>query len=135
MSRLFFLTATFFFLSCNNSKSLSLADTLKSDCFWDRTNESGVIGGLNSCYRFLPDGQCYFYYYNFYNHQLTDSVYRFEDTDVIVPTTWTTKGDTLLIARGTHYKVISFARDSVVVEGYLKDTMIFRKNCHTILEK
>ena len=62
-------------------------------------------------------------------------MYRFEDTDVIVPTTWATKGDTLLIALGTHYKVISFAKDSVVVEGYPKDTMIFRKNCHTILGK
>jgi hypothetical protein len=62
-------------------------------------------------------------------------VYRFEDADVVVPTTWATKGDTLLIARGIHYKVISFTTDSVVVEGYSKDTMIFRKNCHTILEK
>src|SRR5215211_5078611 len=111
-------------LSCQNPNCLTLSDALKSNCFWDRTNESGGIGGLNSCYRFLADGQCFFYYYNFYNHKITDSVYRFEDNDLILPSTWTVKGDTSLIARGTLYKVLSFTKDSIMVEGYLKDTMI-----------
>jgi len=135
MIRLLLVSVAFFSLSCSNSKSLNLADTLKSNCFWDRINERGVIGGLNSCYRFLPNGQCFFYYYNFYNQKITDSVYRFEDNDVIVPATWTVKGDTSLIARGIHYKVLSFTKDCVIVEGYSKDMMIFRKNCQTILER
>ena len=133
MIRLLLVFGTLAIFSCKNSKRLNLA--LESDCFWDRTDERGVIGGLNSCYRFLPDGQCFFYYYSFYNHKRTDSVYRFEDIDVIVPTTWSVKEDTLLIARGTHYKVLSFTKESIIVEGYLNDTMIFRKNCRTILKK
>lgn len=116
-------------------QSLTLSDVLKSTCFWDKAGESGIIGGLNSCYKFLPDGQCFFYYYTFYDKKRTDSVYRFEDIDIIVPTKWSTAGDTLLIARGTHYKVLSFGRDSVIVKGYLKDTMVFRKNCQTFLER
>ncbi|MGN6164817.1 MAG: hypothetical protein ACTHOF_09775, partial [Flavisolibacter sp.] len=66
---------------------------------------------------------------------ITNSVYRFEDKDVVFPMTWSAKGDTLLIAQGTPYKVLSFAKDYVIVEGFLKDTMTFRKNCQTILEK
>ena len=62
-------------------------------------------------------------------------MYRFEDVDVIVPVTWSVKGDTMLIARGTYYKVLSFSRDSIIVEGYLNDSMVFRKNCQTILER
>jgi hypothetical protein len=122
-------------ISCKNHDAPTLENILKSNCFWDRTGENQVIGGLNSCYRFLPDGQCYFYYYNFRNRKLTDSVFRYETDDVIVPTTWSAVGDTLLIARGTHYKVLTVAKDSVTVEGYLNDTMVFRKNCHTILER
>ena len=99
------------------------------------TEESGVLGGLNSCYKFLPDGQCYFYYYNFYDKKRTDSEYRFEDADIVVPTKWSTKGDTLLIVRGTHYRVLSFAQDSIIAQGYLKDTIVFRKNCQTVLER
>ena len=114
---------------------LSLTEALTSDCFWDRTNERGVIGGLNSCYRFLSNGQCFFYYYNFYNRKITNSVYRFEDKDVVFPMTWSAKGDTLLIAQGTPYKVLSFDKDYVIVEGSLKDTKTLQNNCQTILQK
>ena len=122
--------------ACNRNKPNSnLSEVLKGDCFWDRTGENGVMGGLNSCYRFLPNGKCYFYYYNFYNHRVTDSVFRYEADDVIIPATWTSKSDTVLIARGTPYKVISFGENFVVVEGNFKDTVIFRKNCQTVLER
>ncbi|SHE77572.1 hypothetical protein [Flavisolibacter ginsengisoli] len=135
MRKLFLTPVIVFLISCNDYRHPTLEDVLKSNCFWDITGDNQVIGGLNSCYRFLPDGQCYFYYYNFRNRKLTDSVFRYETDDVIVPTTWSTVGDTLLIARGTHYKVLTVAKDSVTVEGYLNDTMVFRKNCHTVLDK
>ena len=125
----------FWLMSCRDAGKPTLENILKSDCFWDRTGDKQVIGGLNSCYRFLPDGQCYFYFYNFKNRKLTGSVFRYDDDDVIVPNTWSVVGDTLLIARNTHYKVLSFVKDSITVEGYLNDTMVFRKNCRTVLEK
>jgi len=135
MIKLLLGVAAVFLASCKASHSPTLNDILKSTFFWDRTGENRVIGGLNSCYRFLSDGQCYFYYYNFQNGTLTDSVFRYEADDVIVPTTWSTVGDTLLIARGTHYNVLVLANDSIIVKGYLNDTMVFRKNCHTVLDK
>lgn len=135
MKRLLLTFVVLYLISCSGAHTPTLEDILKSNCFWDRTGDNQVIGGLNSCYRFLPDGQCYFYYYNFRNRKLTDSVVRYETDDVIVPTTWSTIGDTVLIARGTHYKVFAVTKGSVIVEGYMNDTMIFRKNCHTILEK
>ncbi|SHF42350.1 hypothetical protein SAMN02745131_02602 [Flavisolibacter ginsengisoli DSM 18119] len=133
MNILFIVFFTFCLLSCNSSQSLHLDDVLKSDCFWDITGDKEVIGELNSCYKFLPNGQCFFYYYNFRNHKRTDSVYRYDDFDVIVPDAWSAKGDTLVIARGTYFKVVAFSKDSVLVETPV-DTMVFRKNCHTIKE-
>jgi hypothetical protein len=115
------------FSSCKNSKQLSLVNVLKSECFWDRTGDNQVIGGLNSCYRFLPNGKCYFYYYNFYNKRITDSVYKYDDGDNILPDTWSVVGDTLLIATGAHYRVLNFCKDSVVV-GLRYDTITFIKN-------
>jgi len=121
-------------ISCKGSHFI-LTEAIKTDCFWDITGDNQVLGGLNSSYRFFPDGKCYFYYYNFYNKKRTDSVYRFEDVDIIVPPTWSTVGDTLLIARGTVYKVLEFSPDSIIVTGYGNDSLILRKNCKTILEK
>jgi hypothetical protein len=135
MKKLWLTIAVLFLISCKHNDDHTLESILKSNCFWDRTCENQVIGGLNSCYRFLPDGQCYFYYYHFRNRKLTDSVYRYETDDVIVPTTWSVSGDTLLIARETHYKVLAIEKDSITVEGYMNDTMVFRKNCHTVLGK
>lgn len=112
----------------------TLNNILANDCFWDVTGENAVIGGINSCYKFLLDGQCYFYYYKFYNKKRTDSLYRFEDTDIIVPAIWSVSGDTLLIARGNHYKILFFTRDSIIVEGNFKDTMVFRKIANQFLK-
>ena len=133
MGRIFIAFGFFSVLSCKDSR-LTLKDAITSNCFWDRTEDNEVIGGLNSCYKFLPDGRCYEYYFNFYNKKITDSVYRFADTDIMVPTTWSVVGDTLLIARGTDYKVLNFSKDSITLIGYESDTMIFRKNCKTKLE-
>jgi hypothetical protein len=119
--------------SCEKSKDPDLAEVLKGECFWDMTEKENVIGGLNSCYRFLSNGKCYFYYYNFYDKKRTNTVYKFDDDDVSVPETWSTEGDTVIIARGANYKVISFSDSQIVVEGYLKDTMSFIKNCETVL--
>jgi hypothetical protein len=135
MTKLWPILATVYLFSCKQSYSVSLENTLKSNCFWDITEDKQVIGGLNSCYRFLPDGQCYFYYYYFINKSLTRSVFRYDDDDIIVPDTWAVIGDSLLIARGTQYTVLAFSKDSIIVEGYLNDTLIFRKNCQTMLGK
>lgn len=123
------------FLSCKSPRPKTLSEILAGGCFWDITGEKQVIGGLNSCYRFLPDKSCFFYYYRFYNKRITDTVYRYYDGDNIVPDKWYAKGDTLLVARNTHYKVLTFDTVSVTVEGYKKDTMVFRKNCNTLIGK
>lgn len=135
MTRPLLILVALYLISCKDTHTPTLENILKSNCFWDRTGDNQVIGGLNSCYRFLSDGRCYFYYYNFRNKKLTDSIFRYETDDFIVPTTWSVMGDTLLIARGTHYKVLAVAKDSITVIGYQRDTMIFRKNCHTVLIK
>jgi len=135
MNRFFQVLGIFFLFSCKSASKASLNDVIKSDCFWDRTGDNQVIGGLNSCYRFLPDGDCFFYYYSFKNKRITGAAYRYETDDVIVPTRWSVQGDTLLIARAVHYKVLAFTQNSITVVGFNNDTMVFRKNCSTILRK
>ena len=135
MNRLLLALGILFFCSCKNTPEENLSDIIKSDCFWDITEDNQVIGGLNSCYKFLPNGECFLYNYKFYNRKITDSVYRYETDDVIVPTSWSVQGDTLLIARAVHYKVLAFAKSSISVEGFNNDTLVFRKNCSTRLGK
>ncbi len=119
--------------SQNTDYSLRLTDVFNSDCFWDETEQNGVNGGLNSCYRFLPNGKCFEYSYYFYDKKITDSVYHTDNDDLILPDKWSAIGDTLLIARGTHFKVLEYTQHSVTVLGYMNDTMVFRKNCNTVL--
>jgi hypothetical protein len=127
---------TIFLLSCNPYKSPELKEVLKGDCFWDRTGDKEVNSGRNSCYKFSSEGRCFFYYYNFYNHKRTDSVFLYDDGDVIVPDTWTTQGDTSLIIRGIQYNVLDVTMDSVLlVITKTKDTIILRKNCKAFLER
>ena len=129
------LIITMIILSCNSYKQHTLRDTLASKCFWDIVKDKQVIGGLNSCFRFLPDGKCFFYYYNFYDKQKTDSVFRYDDDDVIVRDTWSTIGDTLLVARGMKYKVLEFSKESVVLQQRNGDSVFLEKNCKTFLER
>ena len=98
MNKLLFIVIIYGFFSCNDPKP-TLSKLLASKCFWDITGDNRVIGGLNSCYQFLPNGKCYFYYYNFYNKKLTDSVFQYDDDDVVVPDLWSTIGDSILVAR------------------------------------
>ena len=111
-----------------------LENILESQCFWDITEEKQVFGGLNSCFRFLPQGECYFYYYIFYDKKRTDSVFIFDHGDVVNLNKWSILGDSVLIARGTQYNVLSYSNDSVVIEAW-RDTLILRKNCKTNVAK
>jgi len=97
-------------------------------------SDNQVIDGLNSCYRFPSNGKCYFYYYNFYNKKITDSVYKYDFGDVVVSNTWSTVGDTILIANDISYRVLNFAEDSVVI-GQRHDTVTPIKNRKTHLGK
>mgnify|MGYP000943815096 CR=1 FL=1 len=131
---LIFVLIIFAGTTCKRYKAKTLRDVLSSKCFWDRTEEDRVIGGLNSCYQFLPDGQCFFYMYNFYNRRKSDSVYRYFDDDVIVPNRWSVEGDTILIARNYRLKILNFDESSVSYIGYKNDTIVLRKNCKTFRE-
>lgn len=135
MNKLLLTIGILLLISCKKKQKLNLADVLKSDCLWDRTGESGVIGGLNSDYKFLPNGQCFFYYYKFRNQIKSDSAYKFEDTDIILPNSWSVVGDSLLTVREIKFNVLDFAKDSVLVVGNMNDTMVLRKNCKTILDQ
>jgi hypothetical protein len=134
MKRLLFIPFTLILFSCHKPRSTMLENILESQCFWDITEEKKVFGGLNSCFRFLPQGECYFYYYIFYDKKRTDSVFIFDHGDVVNLNKWSILGDSVLIARGTQYNVLSYSNDSVVIEAW-HDTLILRKNCKTNVAK
>ena len=135
MRILFVGLAAIVLFSCQQTKSFGLREILNADCFWDEVGDKQVIGGLNSCYKFLPDGMCYFYYYNFHNHKRTDSVYRYDDGDNIVPDIWSVQGDTGLVIRGIEYEVLEASPDSVMIVNRLStETFMLKKNCTTFLE-
>lgn len=122
-----FPAAMIFLISCNNSKELERILT-DNNCYWDIL-EKDSPDPINSCYKFTSNGDCFYYYYNFYDKKRTDSVYRYEDDDNIIPYTWSIVGDSIQI-REIKYKVDRFNSDSVFLTSRVYKTILI-KNCST----
>ena len=122
--------------SCTTTnKEPSLQNILTTNCYWDIVDES-VINLINSCYKFNDDGSCYYFYYYFYNKARTDSVFRYNDDDVLVSNTWTIKGDSILNIRGISYKLISYSMESIILKhSNRNEALVLIKNCKTIHRK
>lgn len=117
-------------LLCNCDEKKGVRDILTTNCFWDVLNK-GAIHPINSCFMFKDDGSCMFYYYNFFDRKRTDSVYKFDDGDVIVPNKWNVMNDSIQI-RANKYHLIKYESDSVFLTATGVDTMVLIKNCSTI---
>ena len=116
------------FLSyCNQRKELR--DFLSVNCYWDIL-DIGSVHPVNSCYKFNKDGRCNFYYYNFFDKKKTDSVYLYDDGDVVIPNTWNLIKDSIVI-RANKYHVIRYNADSLFLTATEADTMVLIKNCKT----
>jgi len=107
----------------------SLQDVLTEDCYWDIL-EKNSEHPINSCYKFNGDGRCNFFYYNFYDKKRTDSVFLYDDDDVVVPNTWELRNGSDLVIRGTEYRLLHYNSDSVFLKGR-NDTIVLVKNCKT----
>lgn len=126
----------FFFvvsLLTNCDEKKELRDILTTNCFWDVSNK-GTTHPINSCFKFMDDGSCKFYYYNFFDKKRTDSVYQFDDGDVIVPNKWNVKNDSIQI-RANKYHLIRYDSDSVFLTATGVDTMVLIKNCVTVSQR
>lgn len=115
-------------ISCNKKKEFR--DILNINCYWDILNK-GAIHPVNSCFKFKDDGSCSFYYYYFFDKNRTDSVYRYDDDDVIVPNKWQLKNDSFQI-RANRYYLIRYNSDSIFLTAGGVDTMVLIKNCATV---
>ena len=120
-----------FLSNCNEKKELR--DILTIDCCWDILDK-GSTHPINSCFTFNKDGFCGFYYYNFYDKNRTDSIYRYDDGDVIVPDKWSLMNDSIQI-RANKYHIIKYNSDSVFLTDKRTDTIVLIKNCATIKPK
>ncbi len=131
-----FLAFIVLLISCNERVSKpKLKDILNSGCYRDILDKQ-VVHFINSCYLFEKQGKCLFFYYNFYDQVRTDSVYRYDDDDVIVPDTWSVEGDSILTVRGISYSIIRYTNDSVYAKHHRQtDTLILTRNCNTFLGK
>ena len=116
---------------CN--EKIELSDILSDDCYWDILDKEPVHP-INSCYKFKEDGSCSFYYYNFFDKKKTDSVYLYDDGDVIVPNKWNLIKDSIQI-RANKYYVVRYNPDSVFLTSRETDTMVLIKNCATFNPK
>ncbi len=126
-----FITVCFaivLFNCCNQKKELQ--SILSVDCYWDILNK-GSIHPINSCYRFNHTGKCNFFYYNFFDKKRTDSVFLYDDGDVVVPNKWSLIKDSIIIIRGVEYLILSYNSDSVFLKGVRNDTVALIRNCKT----
>ena len=116
---------------CNQKKEVQ--NILSTDCYWDIL-DTGSPHPINSCYKFSKTGDCKFYYYIFLDKKRTDSVFLFDDGDVVVPNKWKVVKDSIQI-RANKYLVIKYNPDSVFLTATGKDTMTLIKNCRTHNQK
>lgn len=126
-SFILFPAAMIFLISCNSSKDLERILT-GNNCYWD-IYRPNLPHPINSCYKFTSNRDCFYYYYNFYDKKRTDSVYRYEDDDNIIPYTWSIVGDSINI-RGINHKIDKFSSDSVFLTSRVYKTILI-KNCST----
>lgn len=117
-----------FFNCCNQKKDLQ--SILSVDCYWDILDK-GSPHPINSCYKFRKTGRCNYYYYNFFDKKRTDSVYQYDDFDVIVPNKWVMLSDSIISIRGIEYLILKYNSDSVFLRGVRKDSITLIKNCKT----
>ena len=128
MKSILLLLGALLIIRCSNDRQPDLRQMLSSGHFWDCTQVDNVKGGLNSGYRFLSSGECYYYYYKFWQGQRTDSVYRYDDDDVIVPDKWWLEGDSILIIRGIRHRILEYTSDHVAIIYNPNDTVVLRDN-------
>lgn len=112
----------------NCQKKAELHNILSNGCYWDIWDK-GSPHPINSCYKFTKEGDCNYYYYNFYAKKRQNTVYLYNDADVIVPNKWEVLKDSIHI-RANKYFVIRYSVDSVFLTSNEKDTMVLIKNCN-----
>lgn len=98
------------FYKCKQKNDLR--NVLITGCYWDIL-EKNSEHPINSCYKFNEDGGCDFFYYNFYNKKRTDSVFLYDDGDIVVQNTWELRGKSNLVIRGIGYHLLQFDIDSI----------------------
>lgn len=65
-NRIVLIAATLMLLiSCNSSKDLERI-LIDNNCYWD-IYRPNLPHPINSCYKFTSNGDCFFYYYIFYD--------------------------------------------------------------------
>lgn len=126
------ICATIFLFNCCSQKK-DVADTLSANCFWDILNIASPHP-INSCYKFSKTGDCNFYYYHHYAKKRLNTVYVFNDIDIIVSNKWKMLKDSIQI-RANKYYIIRYNSDSVFLTATGTDTMVLIKNCATFNPK
>lgn len=114
--------------SCNQKKRLE--SVLSVDCYWDILNLNS-LHPINSCYKFRETGKCKLFYYNFFDKKRTDSIFLFDDGDVVIPNKWSLIKDSEISIRGLEYLILKYNSDSVFLKGVKNDTVVLIKNCKT----
>ncbi len=121
-----------FVISCQTKKP-NLRSILASPCYWDISGAQHT-NTVNSCYKFNENGTCYFFYYNFLNKKKTDSVYRYDDDDVIVSDTWSIERDSIVTARSIEYIVSEYNEDTIYTKPGPNGVIALIRNCRTFRE-
>jgi hypothetical protein len=132
MIRIFTCICVAAFLLSYCSPKKSITDTLIADCFWDIL-DIGSPHPINTCYKFSKTGDYSCYYYNYYAKKRLNTVYIYDEADIIDSNKWEVLKDSIQIS-AIKYSIIRYTPDSVFLMNRSRDTMVLIKNCQTVLE-
>ena len=104
---------------CNKTTNYKNLLIQGDSTFWDLYNDNHI---KIESYLFKKNGECFRYYYT-----KQDSLFKYYESDVVVPYTWQIIGDTMFI-QGYKRKIIYLDSDSMVISNpKLNDVFIFKK--------
>jgi hypothetical protein len=101
-----FLVIVSLLVSCQTPRGESISRTLVNGCFWDVWNESFDAKHIKYTYRFLPNGTCYKYQYDYVGQQKQNAVSHLDKIKGETDIGWQSENDTVLTIGKTDYKIL-----------------------------
>jgi hypothetical protein len=122
-------------VSCQTPHGEYISRALVNGCFWDVLNESFDAKHIKYTYRFLPNGTCYKYQYDYDGHLKQKSVSPLDKIKGETDIGWQSENDTVLTIGKTDYRILKVENGTIWLESPNAESFIIRKNCTTYIRE
>jgi len=113
------------------SRSSHIQDILEGPCFWDVLDSVGNHASILYTYRFLPEGVCYKYRYQYQDSERKKSVEPVDRSKGEVNLGWSVLNDSTLSIAQSFFRIIDIDKKFIFLESVETGFFVIEKNCST----